>query len=80
MEVMEIMESGSDENFSLDKMAVSLWIQGTSLRLKRVEERLEGDLVLQNGEGIFTLQLGFPFRTKLKPQALLCLRKPMQVT
>ncbi|CAK9004540.1 unnamed protein product [Durusdinium trenchii] len=29
------------------------------------EERLEGDLVLQNGENIFTLQLGFPFRTKL---------------
>lgn len=41
-----------------------------------MEERLEGDLVLQNGEGIFTLQLGFPFRTKLKPQAFLRLRRP----
>ncbi|CAE7572262.1 CPK16 [Symbiodinium natans] len=29
------------------------------------EGRLEGDLVLQNGEGIFTLQLGFPFRSTL---------------
>ncbi|CAE7947773.1 CPK16, partial [Symbiodinium sp. KB8] len=27
--------------------------------------RMEGDLVLQNGEGIFTLQLGFPFRNTL---------------
>ena len=28
------------------------------------QERMEGDLILQNGENIFTLQLGFPFRTK----------------
>lgn len=34
-------------------------------RTSKFKERLEGDLVLQNGEGIFTLQLGFPFRTKL---------------
>lgn len=34
-------------------------------RISKFKERLEGDLVLQNGEGIFTLQLGFPFRTKL---------------
>eukprot|EP00439_Symbiodinium_sp_Y106_P042242 s3811_g5.t1 len=29
------------------------------------KDRLEGDLVLQNGENIFTLQLGFPFRSTL---------------
>lgn len=31
--------------------------------------RLSGDLVLQNGEGIFTLELGFPFRTKFSISA-----------
>ncbi|CAE7774834.1 CPK16, partial [Symbiodinium sp. CCMP2456] len=31
--------------------------------------RMEGDLVLQNGEGIFTLQLGFPFRSTLSISA-----------
>ena len=30
---------------------------------------MEGDLILQNGEDIFTLQLGFPFRTKLSISA-----------
>jgi len=31
--------------------------------------RAEGDLVLQNGEDIFTLELGFPFRTRLQLSA-----------
>ncbi|CAK9004607.1 Calcium-dependent protein kinase 16 [Durusdinium trenchii] len=38
---------------------------GTFSQFEVGRERLEGDLVLQNGENIFTLQLGFPFRTKL---------------
>lgn len=32
-------------------------------------ERLQGDLVLQNGKDIFTLELGFPFRTSFKISA-----------
>jgi len=33
------------------------------------EERAMGTMVLQNGENIFTLELGFPFRTKLQLSA-----------
>ncbi|CAJ1378327.1 unnamed protein product [Effrenium voratum] len=33
------------------------------------QERMWGDLILQNGENIFTLQLGFPFRSKLSISA-----------
>ena len=32
-----------------------------------LQDRIEGDLVLQNGENIFTLQLGFPFRSTQGP-------------
>lgn len=38
-------------------------VRDTCLRCGAFEERLQGDLVLQNGEGILTVELGFPFRT-----------------
>ena len=52
-------DHGSSLNKSQDRSSKS-WFP---------EDRIEGDLVLQNGENIFTLQLGFPFRSKQGPNS-----------
>jgi len=37
--------------------------RGSSNKVGSYQERAQGDMVLENGEGIFQLELGFPFRT-----------------
>jgi len=44
-------------------------VRDTYARSGAFEERLQGDMILENGQDILTVELGFPFRTKFSISA-----------